>query len=521
MTTITKIEPKKKNIEQKQRVAAYCRVSTNKDDQLESLDAQREHYEQVIKNNDHWTFAGIYYDEGLSAMQMKTRPKLMKMLNDCKQGKIDLVLVKSISRLSRNVTDYLSIIRDLNSRGIGLYFERENINTLKEDDEFMLSVLSSLAESELVSISENEKWSIKRRFMNGTYKQSMAPYGYVMKDGELVVDENTAPVVRFIFNEVCLGKGIRQITRELNAKKIPSRRTDHWSETTIKGMLQNERYIGEALYQKTFTDDNFKRHTNRGYRDQYLHNDHHPAIVTREQFDKAQELLALHRKEKGIDADNINYRERYTFSGKLICGQCGSHLKRRVITGRNREKCVVWTCATHLSNAEKCSMKGIQEEAIKSAFTTVVNKLIISKNDLLIPFVKAERECDGDETQRIIKGIERALYENSNKTQKLATLVADGLLDPVKYRQAMNELSAERNELIGKKEILVNQLQNTNLGISEGGELLKRIRQKEVTAEFDDVLFTACVKTVHIYSREEFGFEFTCGLTFREVVNLK
>ena len=521
MTTITKIEPMKKDTEQKQRVAAYCRVSTNKDDQLESLDAQREHYEQVIKGNDHWTFAGIYYDEGLSAMQMKTRPKLMKMLTDCKQGKIDLVLVKSISRLSRNVTDYLSIIRDLNSRGIGLYFERENINTLKEDDEFMLSVLSSLAESELVSICENEKWSIKRRFMNGTYKQSMAPYGYVKKDGELVIDEDTAPVVRFIFNEVCLGKGIRQITRELNAKKIPSRRTDHWSETTIKGMLQNERYIGEALYQKTFTDDNFKRHTNRGYRDQYLHNDHHPAIVTREQFDKVQELLALHRKEKGIDAEHINYRERYTFTGKLTCAECGAHLKRRIIIDRNREKCVVWTCATHLSNTEKCSMKGIQEEAIRSAFTTVVNKLIISKNDLLIPFVKAERECDGDEAQRILESIDQRLDDNSGRTQKLASLVADGLLEPVKYRQAVNDLSAERNELIGKKEILVNQLQSKNLGISEGSKLLNRIRQKEVNTEFDDELFTACVKNVHIYSREEFGFEFTCGLTFREVVNMK
>ncbi len=521
MTTITKIEPMKKDTEQKQRVAAYCRVSTDKDDQLESLEAQREHYEQVIKGNDHWTFANIYYDEGLSAMQMKTRPKLMKMLNDCNQGKIDLVLVKSISRLSRNVTDYLSIIRDLNSRGIGLYFERENINTLTEGDEFMMSVLSSLAESELISISENEKWSIKRRFMNGTYKQSMAPYGYAKKDGELVIDENTAPVVKFIFNEACLGKGLRQITRELNVKKIPSRRTDHWNETTVKGILQNERYIGEALYQKTFTDDNFKRHTNRGYRDQYLHNDHHPAIITREQFDRVQGLLEFHRKEKGIDIKHINYTERYTFTGKLTCAECGAHLKRRIILGRNREKCIFWICVTHLSDTKKCSMKGIPEQAIKSAFTTVVNKLIISKNSLLIPFVKAERECDGDVARRIVENIGRDLDENSNKTQKLATLVADGLLDPVKYRQALNELSAERNELNGKKEVLMYQLQSNNLGISEGSKLLNRIRQKEVTAKFDDELFTACVKTVHIYSREEYGFEFTCGLTFREVVNLK
>jgi len=521
VTTITKIEPMKKDTEQKQRVAAYCRVSTNKDDQLESLDAQKKHYEQVIKGNDHWTFAGIYYDEGLSAMKMKTRPELMKMLDDCKQGKIDLVQVKSISRLSRNVTDYLSIIRDLNARNIGIFFERENINTLKESDEFMLSVLSSLAESELVSISENEKWSIKRRFMNGTYKQSMAPYGYTKKDRELVIDEDTAPVVKFIFDEACSGKGIEKITKELNDKKIPSKRTDHWGETTVRGMLQNERYVGEALYQKTFTDDNFKRHTNRGSRDQYLHNNHHPAIITREQFDKAQELLVLHRKEKGIDAEHINYQERYTFTGKLTCAECGAHLKRRIITGRNREKCVLWTCVTHLSNTEKCSMKGIPEEAIKSAFTTVVNKLIVSKNDLLIPFVKAERECDGDEAQRIVESIERALNDNSNKTQKLATLVADGLLDPVKYQQALNQLSAERTELTRKKEILIDQPQQKNRGISGGGALLKRIRQKKVTVEFDDELFTECVKTVHIYSREEFGFEFACGLIFREVASLK
>jgi superfamily II RNA helicase len=166
-------------------------------------------------------------------------------------------------------------------------------------------------------------------------------------------------------------------------------------------------------------------------------------------------------------------------------------------------------------------MKGISEEAIKSAFTTVVNKLIFSKNDLLIPFVKAERECDGDGAQRIVESIERELNDNANKTQKLAPLVADGLLDPVKYRQALNELSAERTELTGKKEILINQLQHKNLAISEGSELLKRIRKKEVTDEFDDELFTECIKAVHIYSRDEFGFEFTCGLTFREGVSLK
>lgn len=521
MTTITKIEPMKKDTEQKQRVAAYCRVSTNKDDQLESLDAQKKHYEQVIKGNDHWTFAGIYYDEGLSAMKMKTRPELMKMLDDCKQGKIDLVLVKSISRLSRNVTDYLSIIRDLNSRGIGLFFERENINTRKENDEFMLSVLSSLAESELVSISENEKWSVKHRFIDGSYKQSIAPYGYVKKDGELVIDEDTAPVVRFIFNEACSGKGAQTIARELNAKKIPSMRTDHWSEATVKGMLQNERYIGEALYQKTFTDDNFKRHTNRGYRDQYLHNDHHPAIVTREQFDRIQELFALHRKEKGIDPEHVNYQKRYTFTGKLTCGLCGAHLKHRIYYGRKVGGYSVWVCSTHQNNKDKCSLKAVSDDAIKAAFTTVVNKLIFSKNDLLIPFVHAEKVCDADEVQRIIEIIDQELNDNSVRTQKLASLVADGLLEPVKYRQALNELFAERAELNGKKDTFTNQIQNKSLGISEGGKLLKRIRQKEMSEVFDDELFTECVKTVHIYSREEFGFEFTCGLTFREVVSMK
>jgi hypothetical protein len=166
-------------------------------------------------------------------------------------------------------------------------------------------------------------------------------------------------------------------------------------------------------------------------------------------------------------------------------------------------------------------MKGISEEAIKSAFTTVVNKLIFSKSDLLIPFVKAERECDGDGTQRIVERIDQKLDDNSVKAQKLATLVADDLLEPVNYQKALNELSAECNELNGKKKILLNQLQNKNLGISEADRLLKRIRQKEVTDEFDDELFTECIKVVHIYSRDEFGFEFTCGLTFREGVSLK
>jgi site-specific DNA recombinase len=250
----------------KLRVAAYCRVSTDSDEQLVSLEAQRTHYEAYIKANPNWEFSGIYYDEGISGTKKEKRTELLRLLADCENKRIDFIVTKSISRFARNTTDCLEIVRRLNEIGVSIYFEKENINTQSMDSELMLTILSSLAENESVSISQNNKWSIKRKFQNGTYKLSSPPYGYDYADGQLHVNAEQAEVVRRIFSEALSGSGTKKIANGLNAEGIPPQRGDLWTSTSIRGILGNEKYTGDAIFQKTYTDKYFNKRYNNGER---------------------------------------------------------------------------------------------------------------------------------------------------------------------------------------------------------------------------------------------------------------
>ena len=212
MKKVTKINQNSNNYQKhsKLRVAAYCRVSTDSDEQMLSLEAQVKHYEAYIKANPDWAFAGLYYDEGITGTKKEKRPELLRMISDCEDKKIDFIVTKSISRFARNTTDCLELVRKLIGLGIFIYFEKENINTGSMESELMLSILSGLAESESISISENNKWSVQRRFQNGTYKISSPPYGYDSVDGKLTINEDQAEIVRFIFAEILSGKGTQK-----------------------------------------------------------------------------------------------------------------------------------------------------------------------------------------------------------------------------------------------------------------------------------------------------------------------
>ncbi len=210
MKKVTKIEQNTVNLSErpKRRVAAYCRVSTDTDEQLESLETQIKHYESYIRANPEWEYAGIYYDEGISGTKKEKRPELLRMIADCENGSIDFIVTKSISRFARNTTDCLELVRKLQNLGIFIFFEKENINTGKMENELMLSILSGLAENESVSIAENNKWSVRRRFQNGTYKISSPPYGYDSVDGKLMW-------FALSFPKYCPAKGVAKSQRSL------------------------------------------------------------------------------------------------------------------------------------------------------------------------------------------------------------------------------------------------------------------------------------------------------------------
>lgn len=280
--TVTKIEANQRTTgsEKKLRVAAYCRVSTGSDDQLESLAEQKKHYETYIQAHENWDFAGLYYDEGISGTKKEKRSELMRLLSDCEAGQIDFIITKSISRFARNTTDCLEMVRKLLAINVAIYFEKENINTTSMESELVLAVLSSLAENESVSISGNEKWSIRQRFQSGTYKMNPPPYGYSWNGEQLEVNNNQAEIVKRIFAEFLSGKGVMHIARNLDSDNIVPARGKQWCQSSILRILKNENYTGNAVFQKTFTDESFRRCVNYGQLDKYLVADHHEGIIS-------------------------------------------------------------------------------------------------------------------------------------------------------------------------------------------------------------------------------------------------
>ena len=317
MVKVTKIDPVQNFIVQrKTRVAAYARVSTDSDEQLQSLDAQIEHYESLIMDRTDWAYAGLYYDEGISGTKVEKRDGLLRLLKDCKAGKIDRVITKSISRFSRNTEKTLEMVRELNQIGVYIYFEKENIDTEHMNSELMLSILGSIAESESRSMSENSKWGVQHRYKEGTYIIACPPYGYRNDDGKMMIVPEEAEVVKRIFNMALNGHGSEAIAKKLNADLIPTKRGRRWHSSSVQDILKNEKYTGDVIFQKTYTDKSFKRHHNYGDQDRYLCQNHHEAIVDHETFEKVAEAVKRRAAEKG-NYDGDKYRKKYAFTKRL------------------------------------------------------------------------------------------------------------------------------------------------------------------------------------------------------------
>ena len=273
------------------------------------------------------------------------------------------------------------MVRRLKSLDIPVYFEKENINTSNMEGELLLTIMSSMAEGESISISENNKWSVVRRFQNGTYKLTNPPYGYDWDGKNLVINEEQAKHVRWIFAQVLAGVPLTRIAREMNDKGLRTVRGNAWQPGTLRDMIANERYVGDVLFQKKYTDSRFTRHVNRGEVNQYMLTDHHEALVSREEFDAANAMIERNRRDKNIDNETDKYLKRYQFSGKIICGICGKPFKRRVQNGYT-----AWWCSGHIQNSASCDMKYIREDAVENAFILMLNKLTFWCKQVLRPY---------------------------------------------------------------------------------------------------------------------------------------
>lgn len=518
MAIITKIEANIPNSSVKKiKVAAYARVSTDSYDQLLSLETQKEHYENYIKANPSWDYVGLYFDEGISGTKVEKRASLIRLLRDCELGKIDRVITKSISRFSRNTINCLEMVRKLTSLGIYIYFEKENIDTEHMSSELMLSILSSIAESESKSISDNIKWSIKNKFKEGTYIIQSPPYGYKNINGKMVKVPEEAKVVKEIFKLALNGNGAHTIAKLINEKGFTTRKKCKWHPSTIRAILKNEKYTGDALLQKTYTDENFNRHENKGEVSRYYVKDHHEAIISHEDYDLVQDLTHQRGSEKGINYEKLKNNKRYAFSGKIVCGECGSNFKRK-IQYKSGDNNTQWVCKLHNLSKEKCSMKCIDENDIKESFVKMINKLKVGNEIILKPFLNSLNKSKNTSNFKEIKDIDIRLEELKHQQEEILQLLKNEYISRESYFIENNKLSIEKDSLENEKEHISNFSNTELIKIKETQKLIKFISKSKNFSEFSDDQFLEFVERVIVVKRNKLIFQLKCGLNLTEEV---
>lgn len=378
MMKVTILQPEAKRIVKK-KVCAYARVSTSSNSQEESLENQTTYYRNKIEANPEYEFVGIFADSGYTGTK-ENRPGFQQMITCCREGKIDLILTKSISRFARNTTIVLEYVRELKLLGIEIYFERENIRTLSKDGELMLAVLSSFAEEESRSASENVKWRFHKKFEQGELLINTKRFLGYDKDeyGDLVINRKEAEIVGYIFEVYLSGKGTHKIAKELNETKIPTVTGGKWYDTTILTILKNEKYKGDAWLQKTYTPNYLtkKKKRNTGEVDYYYIEDNHSAIVSRETWETVQIKLKENRRNK----EHSQVRNKY--SGLLVCSKCGCNLRRRVWNSGKPCQKVVWQCSNYIKNGkDACLGTSVSEEELNKLDIkeeTVVEERVIN-----------------------------------------------------------------------------------------------------------------------------------------------
>lgn len=364
------IQPIVKAEKRKKRVCAYARVSTDGYKQGESLENQGTYYKNLISSNTEYEFAGIFADKGITGTK-DDRPEFQRMLKLCREGKIDLIITKSISRFARNTVVVLKYVRELKDIGIEVRFEKENISTLSGHGELMLTVLSSFAEEESRSVSENIKWRYRKKFEKGELVINANRFLGYDKDeyGDLIINPKEAEIVKRIYKKYLEGNGIFKIVKLLNSDGIPTVTGSRWNEASVRTILRNEKYKGDVMLQKTYTPSYLTklRKINRGQVDSYYIEDNHSPIVTKEAWERVQLEMQKRAEAKGNSIGSIKCLNRYPLSGILFCSKCGSPLRRRTWNSKHSCKKIVWQCSNYIKNGkDACEGTVIDDEIIGS-----------------------------------------------------------------------------------------------------------------------------------------------------------
>jgi site-specific DNA recombinase len=360
---ITKLPSKINKIPVKTKVAAYVRISSGKDTMLHSMAAQVSYYQNLIRSHPDWTFSGVYVDEAMTGTK-SNRPDFQRMLNECRTGRIEEIITKSISRFARNTVSLLATVRELKSIGVDVYFERENIHSTSKDGELLLTILASYAQEESLSASENVKWRIRQDFKNGK-PGNLKIYGYDMINGQLVVNEPEAATVKMIFADYLAGMGKNAIVRRLRGLEIPTKTNSKWVISTIHAILRDEKYTGCLLMQKTYRSNHLTKvkKFNTGELAQYYVENSHEAIISYDLFEKVQKEIIRRKKKYMPHPKTPAFSE---FTSKIQCGNCGANFHRKTTNAGTKYAANKWVCSTYSEQGSAiCCMKPVPEEVLK------------------------------------------------------------------------------------------------------------------------------------------------------------
>ena len=505
-------------------VAAYCRVSTAQEDQETSYEAQVAYFTKLITENPSWQLAGIYADDGISGTDMKKRDNFNAMMERClqKDGDIDLILTKSISRFARNTVDCLSCIRKLKERNIAIYFEKEHINTLESTGELLITILSSQAQEESRNISENVKWGLKRKYEKGEVLVRRM-FGYQKGiDGQLHIIPEEAEVVRLIYGKYLEGESLNSIARILKEKGIKTvRGNTQWNVNSIRTILINEKYIGDAMAQKTFTTDYLTkiRKENQGELQKYYVENAHEAIIPREVFYKVQEELHqranLYKKSSKQETESKGkHSGKYALSKIMVCKECGSEYRRQ-IWSKYGEKKAVWRCENRLRNGTRYCKDSptIEESVLHRAVLHAINQVLENKGDFLQTFRK-------NVVTALTYGTEDSEYAKEKK--KLQKAMAE-LIQQQAQQNGDKTAFEERCQTITAQ---IEALEMKQIKATSRGEKGKKMEDIEdfldktecVLAEYDDKLVRQLIQNINVVNATKIEVVFKSGITVEEML---
>lgn len=512
------------------RVAAYCRVSTDSEDQIESYKAQVAHYSEAIAKNPRWRFVDIYADEGITGTMAKKRPNFMRMIRDCDKGKIDLILTKSVARFARNTVDSLNYVRRLKAKGIGVFFEEQNLDSLKADSEMLIGFHSVMAQAESENISANVRWGIRQRMRTGTFAFRYNILGYRKgADGQPEIVPEEAEHIQTIYRMYLDGNSLDQIKKYLEGNSIlTAQGKTEWSLQIIHNILTNERYCGDMLLQKTFTENPISKKVkkNRGEMAKYLITNNHPAIIDKDTF-KLVQMEVARRGSKRKTADR-SITEQGKYSGKfaltelLVCGECGSPYRRMTWTKKGKSR-KVWRCLSRVEHGTQYCFHSVsvEETKLQNAICRALNKAVDHRQEVMdLIMSNLSYGVTGDDDVLYLSSLEKQIKDLDEEMDRTVQLSHESNGDPKRFREMISELCRQMSALRQELELTKSRLE-ANEKVNAEIERIKSILSDETMRfnEYDETTVRRLVEYIRVMADNRIIVVLKGGMSIEENIN--